>query len=283
MENHEFYDRIADDVKKVLIQFVSEAGHGKSSSLRTIIDYCKKKHPDIQFIIFDTSQAWFHNAPVKYRQLVTRERVQKGLISNEYDTVYEIGSLNEVERRWFVGTVIQQIYVQRYKAKLEDKLDEYPHVVFVFEEANVYFGPYALRRNDELTQVFQDFVSVGRNYKMRGFLVATAEVGEISPSLRRRSRRIYGRLESEGDIARIRKKDKKLADYLSGEIPRYHFVYYADRAYGPVKVPDLVNHEPEDFQRKQPISQKQGDSGFNWWVGFLTPIIIMLLFLAYFM
>lgn len=283
MENHEFYDKIAEDVKKVLIQFVSEAGHGKSSSLRTIIQYCKKKHPDIRFIIFDVSQAWFHNAPVEYRQLVTRERVQQGLISNEYDTVYEMGSLSEAERRQFVGIVLQQIYQQRYQAKLEDKLDEYPYIVFVFEEANVYFGSYALRRNDEYTQVFQDFVSVGRNYKMRGFLVATAEVGEIAPSLRRRSRRIYGRLESQGDINRIKKKDKQLAHYLSTEIPRFHFVYYADKAYGPVRVPDLVDHEPVDFERT-PVEPTQQGAQFDlkWWISFLSPFIIFLLFYLYF-
>jgi hypothetical protein len=283
LENHEFYDKIAEDVKKVLIQFVSEAGHGKSSSLRTIIQYCQTKHPDLKFVIFDVSQAWFHCAPVAYRQLVTRERIAQGKISNEYDTVYEMGSLSEVERRMFVGQVLKQHYRQRYQAKLDEKLDQYPTVIFVFEEANVYFGSYALRRNDEYTQVFQDFVSVGRNYKMRGFLVATAEQGEIAPSLRRRSRRIYGRLESQGDINRIKKKDKELAHYLSTEIPRYHFVYYADKAYGPVRVPDLVTHEPEDFERIREEPERQGDKfDLGWWVRFLLPTIIFLLFIAYF-
>ena len=281
MENLEFYDKISQDVKQVLIQLVSEAGHGKTSSLRTIIQHCKRQHPEIKFVIVDTSQAWYHNAPVQYRQLVTREKLAKGLVSNQYDTVYEIGSLSEIEKRMFVGILIGQHYRQRYQAKLDETLDSYPFLVFVFEEANIYFGSYSFRKNDEHTHIFQQFVSVGRNYKMRGFLIATAEEREMSPSLRRRSRKIYGRLESEGDLRKVGRKYPKLREYLK-TTPKYHFIYVADKSYGPVKVPDAVSHTPEDFVTEQTIEEKpRFDSG--WWIKFFGTIAIFLMFWAYLM
>lgn len=269
-----FYNQIAQDCKTSLIQVVSEAGHGKSSSLKTIIQHIQRTDPNIKFIVFDCSQSWFHCAPVKYRQLVTRERIQQGKISNEYDTVYEIGSLNEAEKRFFVGTVIQQILNQRYTAKLEGKLDEYPYVVFVVEEANIFFGSYSFRRNDEYSQTFQTFASVGRNYKCRGILIATVEESEISPSLRRRSRKLYGRVISRGDLQTAKKLG--ITEDLA-KIPKYTFTYYGQT----LRIPDECTNVPEDFQRFKPTTQPT-NSGLNWLAGFMAPIVILLLFLAYF-
>lgn len=268
MGDTEFYDKIAEDSKQALIQLVSEAGHGKTSSLRTIIDYCRKKHPDIVFKIFDVSQAWFHCAPTKWRQYVTLEKLRNNQVANVEDCVYEIGSLPPEHKRAFVGTIIGTDYEKRYQAKMKNagSLKDWKSLVYVMEEGNIYFGSYSMRANDPYTPIFQNFVSVGRNYKMRGFIVATAEEGEISPSLRRRSRRIYGRLESEGDLSRIRRKDKEMGAYLK-EIPRYHFIYYADKAYGPVRVPDLVKNVPQDYVVEAPQPQENQVNGL-WWLEF---------------
>jgi len=279
-ENTEFYDRIAKDSKQALIQMVSEAGHGKSSSLKTIVAYCKEKYPDIVFYVFDVSQTWYHNAPTKWRQYVTLDKIENKQVAQVYDCVYEIGELPDEIKRAFVGTIIGNEYQKRYELKLKttqgteeeqrqakEEWSKVSSLVIICEEANIYFGSYAMRRNDPYTSIFQNFVSVGRNYKMRGFLVATAEEGEISPSLRRRSRRIYGRLESQGDINRIRRKDKELASYLT-RIPKYNFVYYADKAYGPVRVPDVVNHVPEDYVIEPLVQQEPSQFNASWWIKF---------------
>jgi len=296
MSDTDFYDQIAKDSKQALIQMISEAGHGKTSSLRTIIAYCREKHPDIVFKIFDVSQAWFHCAPVKYRQYVTMEKIEKSHIANLEDCVYEMGALPNEVKRAFVGTIVGMDYEKRYNIKLkitqgteeerqkaQEEWDTIPTLVFIYEESNIYFGSYSFRKNDAYTPIFQNFVSVGRNYKMRGFLVATAEQGEIAPSLRRRSRRIFGRLVSEGDLSRIRRKDKELAAYLK-EIPRYHFIYYTgEHTYGPVRVPDSVKHVPEDYvievqPQVNPVTQF--DAG--WWIKFGVGFGAGLLFLRFF-
>jgi len=278
IEGVAFYDKIASDSKQVLIQLVSEAGHGKTSSLRTIIDYCRKKHPDIVFKIFDVSQAWYHCAPTKYRQYVTRDKIAKSQVANVDDCVYEIGALSDEEKRAFVGTIIGLDYGKRYNAKMEGngELKSFPSLVYCFEESNVYFGSYSFRKNDQFSPMFQMFVSVGRNYKMRGFLVATAEIGEMAPSLRRRSRKIYGRLESEGDLATVRRKNKELAQYLI-TIPKYHFVYLSDKPYGPIKVPDLVNHTPEDYVVVTPPQPQKR----SLWTEFFIGAFIMLMLILY--
>ena len=264
MENNEFYNKIAEDSKQTLIQLLSEAGHGKTSSLRTIVQYIKDKYPEIEFVIFDVSQAWYHNAPVSYRQLITPEKLYSGLYEKVTDCVYEMGMLNKDERRAFVGAFIKTYYDERYNAKLEGRLDEYSNLLFIFEEANTYFGSYSLKQNDIYTPVFVDYVSVGRNYKLRGFLVATVEVGEVSTNIRRRSRKIYGRLESESDLAKIRRKDKELGSYLK-EIPKYHFVYYAGKPYHSGNIPDLVNNTPIDYVVIRPeVAAENEDAGFNW-------------------
>ena len=250
IEYEQFYEKIAQDSRQALIQLISEAGHGKTNAMRTVVEYVKEHQPDIEFVILDVSQAWYENAPVKYRQLVTREKIENYSVDYTVtDCVYEMGELSDVEKRLFVGLLVKYHYEKRYKAKLRGELEKEKYLVFVFEESNIYFGSYSFRRNDEYSGVFQNFVSVGRNYRMRGFLIATAEAGEMAPSLRRRSRKIYGRVESEDDLRVVRRKYKDVAEYLKGS-PKYTFVYISDKPYGPVKTLPSGVHTPVDYEVK---------------------------------
>jgi len=249
----EFYEKIGQDSKQALIQLVSEAGQGKTSSLRSIMQHIKDTQPDIEFVILDVSQAWFKKAPVKWRQLVTIEKLLAGLVDYTVtDCVYEMGSLSDEERRWFTGKIVSHHYKQRYNASLAGKLEQYKYLVFVFEESNIYFGSYSFRRNDEHSSAFQNYASVGRNYRMRGFLIATVEMGEMAPSLRERTRKIYGRVISDRDLSVIRRKYKELAEYLKS-CPKYTFVYISDKPYGPVRIPDSVSSEPVDYVVPEPL------------------------------
>lgn len=292
--NNEFYEAIADDVKREFIQLLSVAGHGKTSSLRTILQYCKDKHPDLTFKIFDCSLAWYHNAPVKYRQLVNERTLRSGQVQNVCDCVYEIGQLTEEQKRLFVATILQQDWQYRYNLKLENPgaLEREPFIIYIWEEANIYFGSYSFRSNNPSTEVFKNVASVGRNFRMRGVLIATAEVGEISPSLRRRSKKIYGKVESESDLAKIRRRDKSRRYKVESQVmkmPKYHFLYDRGKdAYGPVRIPDAVDHTPEDYtpvELSEPDMVKNGEVNqkrFNWWVTFLGSAFITFMFLLYF-
>lgn len=277
-----FFDRIADDIKQVHIQFISEAGHGKSSSLKTILKHCKLKHPELSFKIFDLSLAWWHNAPVKHRQSVTAENLKANRVVNVDDCVYEIGSLNQETQRSFVASIIQQDYANRFDLEKANHgaLKALPFITYVFEESDIYFGSYALRKNDWMTTVFKKFASVGRNLKMRGFLIATAEIGEISPGFRRRSRKIYGRVKSRADIAEVRREYKLLAKQLKS-MPKYNFVYISDVPYGPVHIKDEVNSIPMDYFIAETETAYVYDRPWNlsWWQQFfIGTAIAMIIF-----
>lgn len=155
--------------------------------------------------------------------------------------------------------------------------------IYVIEESNTIFNSYSLRKNDWVSPVLQDFISIGRNFKLGAFLLATAEEGEISPSLRRRSRRIYGRLVAEGDIARVRRTDKKMAEYLAKEIPRFNFVYWGERFFGPVHVKDTVTTTPMDYIGEPDEGAQGSGSALNSLIYFVIGAAIMLLFFAYFL
>jgi hypothetical protein len=280
----DFYGAVTSDIKSSLIQFVSERGWGKSTALKNIVKRCMEKDPNIQFYAFDTSQSWYKKAPLKYRQLVTREKIKTGQVANIPDCVYEIGSLSEAERRVFLGIIIKQHYERRYQLSLSDPeaFNRLPWCVYILEEANVYFGSFSLRMKDWVTPVLQDFVSVGRNYKMSAFLVATAEQGEISPSLRRRSRRIYGKLVAEGDIAIVRRTDKAMAEYLAKDIPRFNFIYWGESFIGPIRVLDTVTETPADYIMKTPpIQAKTISSG--WIVQLLLGMFFMVMLIYFFL
>lgn len=275
------FELLAEEVCVSLIQVVSVRGHGKSSSLRTIISEIQVERPDIVFKIFDVSQSHFHTSPLQHRQLVTPQTLKNKKVANLENCVYEMGQLSEPMRRAFVASIIDQDYRQRYNAKLNGTLDKYPFMVMIFEEANVYFGSYSFRKNDEYSRVLQDFASVGRNYRMSGFLVATAEFGEIAPSLRRRVSRLYGRVESPSDIQALRRKDKKAAETIK-KIPRYHFLYFNGQSHGPFRVRDTVRSTPQDYYALPPPPAYDRPLGLSWWqqffIGFAFTIVVMFVF-----
>lgn len=284
-ESEEFFSAIVNDIKKVPILLLSERGWGKSTALKTIIKRCKESHQDISVKIFDVSMSWFKTSPTKYRQLVTVEKIKAGQVVNVGDCIYEMGLLNEAQRRMFVGTIINQDYKKAYNLKLMDEkaFDGLPWNVYLFEEANTYFSSFSFRVKDWVSPVLSDFISVGRNYKLSAFLVATAEQGELAPSLRRRIRRIYGRLVAEDDIARVRRQDKDMANYLSKEIQRFNFIYLGDRFYGPVLIPDEVKTAAIDFPLDNIPVQKGGNPNF-WREVFFGAVSVFAVwaFLSYF-
>jgi len=264
----EFIDAILNDIHEVHILFNAVNGHGKSSSLRTIIYELKRREPDIILKIFDTSPAWFRCAPVKYRQRVTRESFP---VVNVGDCVYEMGSrgMNRDLRRAFVATIIEMDYRERYDLAIEKGLDyveKLPFIIYVFEEAKSYFDSWSLtsRKDDPWNQTLNDFVIIGRNYNMRAFFIVSAEDGEIAPPLRRRATRILGHIESKEDLSYYKGKSKWLAETVK-TMPKFHWVYWNGKGFGPVRVRDLVKSAPVDYvpivAEVAPVEQKRG----VWW------------------
>ena len=269
-----FYTSIAKDTKQSHITFVGEAGTGKTSSLQTIIQICKQKESGLVFKIFDPSLAWFHKAPVQWRQAVNNESLANNRVVNIEDCVYETGSLTESDQRAFIATIIGIDYARRYELQKTDAaaLKELPVIIYVIEEANIAFNSYSLRRNDQYTPTLQNFVSVSRNLKMRGLFLTTGFQSELSPSVRKRTRIIWGKTIGE--------EDQKLAKKQGApELPKYTFFYK-----GVVqRVPDLCRNIPVDYEVSVPVVTQPKSDGSGWWIKFLGTIAIFLLFWSWLM
>ena len=131
-------DQIIKDIKKTHIVLNAEAGHGKSTSLMTIIKRLKEKEPKTIIKVFDVSQAWYHRAPVKWRQKITFDSLQRVNFMNLNDCVYEMGSLTEEFRRFFVAIIVKQDYEVRREMGYrygKEAVDNLPNLVYIFEEA----------------------------------------------------------------------------------------------------------------------------------------------------
>ena len=243
-------DQIIEDVQRRPIILLSDRGHGKSTSLMTIVQELKKQHPKIIVKVFDISQAWYHRAPLKHRQRITPDQLVTVNFHNLDDCVYEIGSLPSDFRRVFVSLIVNQDYQVRYEMGLRygiDSVKKLPLIVYIFEEANTYFGSYSLRKNDEWTMVLNDFVSVGRNYGLCAFMVVTAEMGELSPSLRRRSTRIVGQVSNDYDMRSLNRKSKGLGN-TALKMPRFHWIYFNGEKSEPFRIRDEVEGVPGDYK-----------------------------------
>jgi len=242
-QSDSFYDKIIEDVKEVPILLLSQRGHGKSSSLKTVVKRIKEANSDYIIKIFDVSQSWYHKAPVQYRQLVNGQQIH-----NIGDCVYEMGKLSNDARRVLVASIINQDYSKRYQMRVTDPehFKTLPRILYIFEEANVYFGSYSFRKKDRYSAILEDFISVGRNYGLDAFLVATAEMGEISPSLRRRIARLYGRMESESDLNALKRKNKRAYEAVK-EMPKYNFLYLDNGGYKTAHIKDEVTTTPADY------------------------------------
>ena len=288
----EFYEQISEDIKQTHIQFIAEAGSGKTSSLRTILQYCKDKNKDIVFKIFDISVAWWHKAPCQHRQEVTPQNL--ATLPNLEDCVYDIGLLDEIQQRYFVARIVQEDYLNRYfiEKNHPERLKKMTNIVYIFEECNIYFDSSSINRKDMPGDIFTKFLSVGRNFKLRGFLVATAEIGEVSTRIRRRSRKIYGKLISDSDLAGVKRKDKTWVEKLEN-MPKYNFVYNVGRKfYGPFRIPDSVTHVPVDFVVKfnphdvvPMVVEPEKVSKLKWFligigsvIGFVIMIVVMFIY-----
>ncbi len=215
---------------------------------------------------------------------MTLPKLTQQRIVNLDNSVYEIGDLPLDYRRVFVASIIQRDFAKARAATLEGTLT--PRIVYVIEEANTIFNSYSFRKNDEYSTVLSDFVSVGRNIGggMSAFLVSTAASGEIAPSLRRRARMIYGRIQSAGDLQEARRRDKALAAQIKNQ-PRFTFSYAGQRIHT-ARIPDTVTNVPEDYKPdSKHIHTTTQPSQFTdkWWLTFGSTLGIFLLFWTWLM
>ena len=256
----EFWEAIINDIKQTHITVNAEAGHGKSQTVKNIIAELKRRDPKLICKAFDISFAWWDNAPLKYRQKITLEKIQGFIqgnsgIHNLGDCVYEMGDLNEDMRRIFVALIVKMDYdVRRRMRELygEEEFKKLPRIVYILEEADTFFDSASLNRKDEASEVLRDFIKVGRNFGLRAFCIVTANVGELGTKLRRRSKHLIGRIISEADLKEYDRKFKTLGT-VALSLERFWWIYYnGEKVVGPFYLEDNITASPVDYVHRLP-------------------------------
>lgn len=250
--------KILADIYDFMIIFVSNRGHGKSSSLRHILQKLKEKDPNIIIKVFDISQSHYWTSPLKYRQLVTLTAIHRNVIANIGDCVYECGLLPEDDIRNFIASIVESDYRERYDFKLkygDIAVKSLPYIIYCIEESNVAFDSYSLKRNDAASNYIQKFVSVGRNFNMSAFLCCTRMKGELSTEIRERSAIIMGKVNGPSELNNISKLASKEHRKLCKMLPKYHFTY-SNSDPVPFHIPDTVTETPEDYVIPNPYPIK---------------------------
>lgn len=250
-------DQIVEDIKQAHVILNAKNGHGKSSSLMTIIKHVKEDDPRTIIKVFDVSYVWFHRSPLKWRQIITIQDMTdfvNGLRSfyNVEDCVYEMGDLTDELRRFFVALLIKQDYEVRRKIVEQRGLGaikEIPRIIYVFEESDTYFSSASLNKRDEAGHYLSDFIKVGRNFGLRAFCVTTAEVGELGTKLRRRAEHLIGRIISDSDRGFFNRKSKGLGIKALG-LPRFHWIYFNGSASEMFRIRDEATNIPENYTPK---------------------------------
>jgi len=282
-------DQIIEDISKTHITLNAEAGHGKSTALKTIIAELKKKYPRTIIKVFDVSQSWYHCAPLEWRQRISfpmmRDLAERGQIGfrNLDDCVYEMGDLTEELRRFLVAIIIKQDFDVRREIGYRfgsDAVADLPRIVYIFEEADTYFDSASLNKKDEASATLRDFIKIGRNFGLRAFCVATATVGELGTKFRRRTKHLIGKIISDSDYREYNRMHKGLGK-LALELPRFHWIYFNGEVSEMFTIGDKVRNVPKDFKVEKgspeqvEVKESQGLSTLSYVV--LTAIAVFLL------
>lgn len=300
--------QIYSDMTELLITCLAINGHGKSSMMRNLVESAE----DVIFKVFDVSQVWFHSSPMKHRIRVRQEHLY-GFVPNLEDCVYELGLLTESERRWFIAHIIGEDYALRYAAVEAEGLgiiDQIKPIIYIIEEANTVFKSASLNKEDDAGSVLRDWVSVGRNYGLRGILIATGSAGELATRVRERSSLLLGRLLGRRDVTAVRQRAGKNVVERTKRLGRFEWIYwngvasdkFKSQPYASENVPvDYVIEEPEpepelDVQPVEDLgsweawrdeyyegNKKGKQPGSSWWkylLAFVAGVLLPVLWLV---
>lgn len=245
-------DHVIEDLREVPVCLVSRRGWGKSSSVKTIIERLLRKYPDTIVKIFDSSLSWYFKAPVSYRQLVTREKIEADQVSNIGSCVYTL-RLDREDKRAFIASIVEADFRERFDLALkygEDTLKGLPMILYVIEESNLVLSSSSLLREDIAGEVLNSFISEFRNLGFAGGLFVTTRLRELSTGIRERSKLLIGKVYGEGDLRLIKAvTDTRTRDLCKG-LAKYHFIY----DHQVERIPDTCTRTPKDWSN--PIREK---------------------------
>lgn len=135
------------------------------------------------------------------------------------------------DRRILISRMIEEEWVRRVNGIRDDEnhLSTVPQYLQVYEEGNVFLDSNSLNKKDWCGDTLTNFVSVRRNLKYSGIVIATAVSGEIATKFRKRCNYLVGRIMSDEERRYIKNSTSKAFVEAASGLPPYKFVYYGSR------------------------------------------------------
>lgn len=238
---NDVFNLILSDLEIKPLFLVGGRGSGKTTLAKFLLKLAKEQGGEtVDIRCFDPSVAWWHNAPLKNRQIID------GSLSytDKPDTLYAIGKLTKDQVREFFIRLIGGWFYHRHDGLLSDAgfLSVMPLSLPVLEEAQ------DITKKSKQPDIIAKWINEGRNFKMSAIL-CTQRPAEIDTSIIERCNLLVGYVEGHRNKQKIEgatstKFMKALKKVGSGS---YEFVYYNGEVYEGVKGDDLYYPSPMDL------------------------------------
>lgn len=262
--------QIINDLYEVPITLVSRRGWGKSSSVKTIVQKLLDGNPETIVKVFDPSLNWYHSSPTKFRQYVDLSAITEDRVSNIGSCVYGLNLTTE-DTRSFIASIVQSDYIERLEISLrfgDLVVKTLPAIIYIFEEANILFSTNSLRKADQSSEIFNKFISIGRNLGLGGIFITT-KAKELSPACRDRSKVLIGKVLGESDLRWVKSISSKTVMESSKSLQKYHWLYGQNPT--PFRIYDECTGVPIDYKARgrkpqaqpQPIPTTKNDQPIN--------------------
>jgi len=192
--------------------------------------------------VYDPSGAWFHNAPLYMKQILTRESIDAGIWRDESHCLYHLGLIDTDTRMEFIGDILTREYLQRQNKHLFDP--EYMNgaqpVMYGLEEVQTVFP-----KNGKMPEHLFDVLTYGGNLKMIVFAL-TQRLSECRTGLVERCNVLCGYLSGDNDRSKLRRGTswEFLNEVRKLETKGRQFLYYNGKIHGPYKVAYRKHNNP---------------------------------------
>jgi len=252
-------DYVLNDLQRKIVVVAGEQGLGKTTIVKYLVEKALQRGWVTQ--CFDISLAWFHDSPLPNRVVA----YDWGSPVNAENVVYDMATLSGMDRRILISRIIKETWDNRINGIRDDEhyLSRQPQMLEVFEEGNVFLDSISLNRKDWCGDVLTNFISVRRNLKYSGIVIATAVSGEIATKFRKRCNYLIGRIMSDEERRYIKKSTSKEFVEVAQELPPYKFVYYGtEQILEPFGVEFKTFSQPQDIPtwipKHEPTPKRQG-------------------------
>ena len=225
-------DEILGDLKAKSLMLVGVEGSGKTVMARWVVDHLVKQ--GFHVTVFDSSTAWWHNAPLPYKLRGYPEPPKLDLSG----VVVDIGLIPLEDRYKALSAYVGTEYRERYEEFLRnpDAEDCNPWRIHLIEEAQVNLGRGA-------KSTLLEWISQGRNIKMRG-IYTTQRLAEVSTTIVERCSLLVGAMDGDNNLRKLKNATSVEFKDTVMDLGKWEFAYWSNGFKGKIRSPPVEYASP---------------------------------------